>query len=236
MRRPELSEHSRVTSSRLRLFRRLCHRDPHNAAFCRELQPLAARLAPRNSTAGLWAGAAARWPQGLHKALARKNSLEDLKVEAFAGSQGQAANASTTASVESPLPGASPTADSSQAEPLRAPGTERWHLISWAKQSTAGWGGRAEPVLWESPCCPRWPHAPVPVHGSCSRCFLQRLIVAAGLTRSSWSVFQDPVKWVLKDLWGQRRCGCKESQGSIACHINTFTITSRPSCPMPPGT
>ncbi|XP_031974259.1 ADAMTS-like protein 2 isoform X2 [Corvus moneduloides] len=124
MRRPELSEHGRVTSSRLRLFRRLCHRDPHNAAFCRELQPLAARLAPRNSTAGLWAGAAARWPQGLHKALARKNSLEDLKVEAFAGSQGQAANSSTMASVESPLPGASPTADSSQAEPLRAPGTE----------------------------------------------------------------------------------------------------------------
>ncbi|NXG30676.1 ATL2 protein, partial [Dromaius novaehollandiae] len=33
MRRPELSENSRVASSRLRLFRRLCHRDPHNTAF-----------------------------------------------------------------------------------------------------------------------------------------------------------------------------------------------------------
>ncbi|XP_033372335.1 ADAMTS-like protein 2 [Parus major] len=118
MRRPEL-ENSRVTSSRLRLFRRLCHRDPHNAAFCRELQPLAARLAPRNSTARLWP----RWPQDLHKALARKNSLEDLKVEAFAGSQGEAANYSTMASVESPVLGASPT-DIGQAEPLRGPGTE----------------------------------------------------------------------------------------------------------------
>ncbi|NWT72662.1 ATL2 protein, partial [Prunella himalayana] len=33
MRRPELSENSRETSSRLRLFRRLCHRDPHNQFF-----------------------------------------------------------------------------------------------------------------------------------------------------------------------------------------------------------
>ncbi|NXM04843.1 ATL2 protein, partial [Tyrannus savana] len=33
MRRPELSEKSHVASSRLRLFRRLCHRDPHNTAF-----------------------------------------------------------------------------------------------------------------------------------------------------------------------------------------------------------
>ncbi|NWR29506.1 ATL2 protein, partial [Tachuris rubrigastra] len=33
MRRPELSENSHVASSRLRLFRRLCHRDPHNTAF-----------------------------------------------------------------------------------------------------------------------------------------------------------------------------------------------------------
>lgn len=126
-----------MTSSRLRLFRRLCHRDPHNAAFCRELQPLAARLAPRNSTAGLWP----RWPQGLHKALARKNSLEDLKVEAFAGSQGEAANYSMMASVESPLLGAS-TTNISQAEPLRAPATERWHLISWAW--LAGEGGPSQ--------------------------------------------------------------------------------------------
>ncbi|NXA42107.1 ATL2 protein, partial [Eudromia elegans] len=37
MRRPELSENSRMASSRLRLFRRLCHRDPNNSAFCREL-------------------------------------------------------------------------------------------------------------------------------------------------------------------------------------------------------
>ncbi|XP_074402480.1 ADAMTS-like protein 2 isoform X4 [Zonotrichia albicollis] len=120
MRRPELSEKSRGTSSRLRLFRRLCHRDPHNAAFCRELQPLAARLAPRNATARLWP----HWPQGLHRALARKNSLEELKVEVLAGSQGEAANSSTMASAQSPLLGASPTANSSQAEPLRAPGTE----------------------------------------------------------------------------------------------------------------
>ncbi|XP_074689305.1 ADAMTS-like protein 2 [Strix aluco] len=124
MRRPELSENSRIASSRLRLFRRLCHRDPHNTAFCRELQHLAARLAPRNSTAGLWTHTAARWPQGLHKAPARKNSLEDLKVEAFAGNRGEAANYSMMASVESPLLGASPTADISQAEPLQAPGTE----------------------------------------------------------------------------------------------------------------
>ncbi|KGL99577.1 ADAMTS-like 2, partial [Charadrius vociferus] len=33
MRRSELSENSRIASSRLRLFRRLCHRDPHNTAF-----------------------------------------------------------------------------------------------------------------------------------------------------------------------------------------------------------
>ncbi|NXM23680.1 ATL2 protein, partial [Oxyruncus cristatus] len=33
VRRPELSENSHVASSRLRLFRRLCHRDPHNTAF-----------------------------------------------------------------------------------------------------------------------------------------------------------------------------------------------------------
>lgn len=95
---------------------------------------MAARL--RNSTAaGLWTETAARWPQGLHKAPARKNSLEDLKVEeAFAGSQGEAANYSMMVSAESPLLGASPTANISQAEPLRAPGTERWHLVSWAKQ------------------------------------------------------------------------------------------------------
>ncbi|XP_065505140.1 ADAMTS-like protein 2 [Caloenas nicobarica] len=124
MRGSELSENSRIVSSRLRLFRRLCHRDPYNTAFCRELQHLAARL--RNSTAaGLWTETAARWPQGLHKAPARKNSLEDLKVEeAFAGSQGEAANYSMMVSAESPLLGASPTADISQAEPLRAPGTE----------------------------------------------------------------------------------------------------------------
>lgn len=138
MRRPELSEKSRVTSSRLRLLGRLCHRDPHNAAFCRELQPLAARPAPRNSTA-------LQWPQGLHKA--HKNSLGELKVEAFSGSQGEAANYSMRASVESPLLGASPTTDGSRAEPLRAPGTERWHLNSWAKTEPGGWGGRAKPVL-----------------------------------------------------------------------------------------
>lgn len=195
-RRAELSDNSRVTSSRLRLFRRLCHRDPHNAAFCRELQPLAARLDPRNSTAGLWP----RWPQGLHKALARKNSLEDLKVEVFAGSQGEAANYSMMASVESPLLGASTTTNISQAEPLRAPGTERWHLISWAKQSMVGWGGRARPVLWECPCCPPCPHSPVAILGSCCRYLLQRLIVTTGLTRSSWNIFQGPLKWVLKDL------------------------------------
>lgn len=185
-------ENSRVTSSRLRLFRRLCHRGPHNAAFCRELQPLAARLAPRNSTAGLWP----RWPQGLHRALARKNSLEDFKVEVFAGSQGEAANNSMMASVESPLLGASPTADTSQAEPLRAPGTERWSLISWAKQSMVGWGGRAKPV----PCCPWCPQSPVFIHGSCCRCFLQGLVVKTGLTQSSWNIFRGPFKWVLKDL------------------------------------
>jgi len=134
MRRSELSESSHVASSRLRLFRRLCHRGHHNTAFCRELQQLASRLAPRNATAGLWTEAAARWPQGLHKAPARKNSLEDLKVEVFAGSQGEAANYSMMASVESPLLGASPATDISQAEPLHAPGTERWLLISWAKQ------------------------------------------------------------------------------------------------------
>ncbi|NXV43823.1 ATL2 protein, partial [Uria aalge] len=33
MRRSELSENNRIASSRLRLFRRLCHRDPHNTAF-----------------------------------------------------------------------------------------------------------------------------------------------------------------------------------------------------------
>ncbi|NXR01913.1 ATL2 protein, partial [Sagittarius serpentarius] len=33
MRRSELSENSRIASSRLRLFRRLCHRDLHNIAF-----------------------------------------------------------------------------------------------------------------------------------------------------------------------------------------------------------
>ncbi|NWQ90102.1 ATL2 protein, partial [Burhinus bistriatus] len=33
MRRSELSENSRIVSSRLHLFRRLCHRDPHNTAF-----------------------------------------------------------------------------------------------------------------------------------------------------------------------------------------------------------
>lgn len=148
MRRSELSENNRIASSRLRLFRRLCHRDPHNTAFCRELQHLAARLVPRNSTAGLWTETAARWPQGLHKAPARKNSLEDLKVEAFAGSQGEAANYSMMASVENPLLGASPTADISQAEPLQAPGTERWHLISWQNRSVVSWGGRVKPVLW----------------------------------------------------------------------------------------
>ncbi|NXC41111.1 ATL2 protein, partial [Penelope pileata] len=36
MRRSELSENGRVASSRLRLFRRLCHRDPHHTAFCRD--------------------------------------------------------------------------------------------------------------------------------------------------------------------------------------------------------
>ncbi|NWH57265.1 ATL2 protein, partial [Geococcyx californianus] len=44
MRRSELSESSHIASSRLRLFRRLCHREPHNTAFCRGLQHLAARL------------------------------------------------------------------------------------------------------------------------------------------------------------------------------------------------
>ncbi|KFM05240.1 ADAMTS-like 2, partial [Aptenodytes forsteri] len=33
MRRSELSQNSHIASSRLRLFRRLCHRDPHNTAF-----------------------------------------------------------------------------------------------------------------------------------------------------------------------------------------------------------
>ncbi|NWU53169.1 ATL2 protein, partial [Dromas ardeola] len=33
MRRVELSENNRIASSRLRLFRRLCHREPHNTAF-----------------------------------------------------------------------------------------------------------------------------------------------------------------------------------------------------------
>lgn len=134
MRRSELPENSHIASSRLHLFRRLCHRDPHNTAFCRELQHLAARLASRNSTAGLWTETAAQWPQGLHKVPARKNSLEDLKVDTFAGSQGEAANYSMMAPVESPLLGASTTMDISQAEPLQAPGTERWHLISWTKQ------------------------------------------------------------------------------------------------------
>lgn len=55
-------------------------------------------------------------------------------MEAYAGSQGEASNYSVMASVESPLLGASTTADISQAEPLQAPGAERWHLVSWAKQ------------------------------------------------------------------------------------------------------
>lgn len=149
MRRSELSENSRIAPSRLRLFRRLCHRDPHNTAFCRELQHLAARLAPRNSTAGLWTETAAQWPQGLLKVPAHKNSLEDLKVETFAGSQGEAANYSMMASVESPLLGAGPTVDISQAEPLQAPGTERWRLISWAKQEHGYLGreGQANPLV-----------------------------------------------------------------------------------------
>ncbi|NXG44859.1 ATL2 protein, partial [Psilopogon haemacephalus] len=41
MRKSELSENSRAAPLGLRLFRRLCHRDPHNTAFCRELQHLA---------------------------------------------------------------------------------------------------------------------------------------------------------------------------------------------------
>ncbi|NXP79938.1 ATL2 protein, partial [Ramphastos sulfuratus] len=41
MRRSELLENSHAAPLGLRLFRRLCHRNPHNTAFCRELQHLA---------------------------------------------------------------------------------------------------------------------------------------------------------------------------------------------------
>lgn len=70
-------------------------------------------------------------------------------METFAGSQGEAANYSMMASVESPLLGAGPTVDISQAEPLQAPGTERWHLISWAKQEHGYLGreGQANPLV-----------------------------------------------------------------------------------------
>nr|XP_025042381.1 ADAMTS-like protein 2 isoform X5 [Pelodiscus sinensis] len=108
--RPALPESSRIGAARLRLFRRWCHRDPQNAAFCRELQPLAAKLGWKNSTAGLWNGLAAAWPR---KGPAHMNLLESTRAEAYAERQEEAAHYGSNTSL--------PT---DQAEPLQAPGPE----------------------------------------------------------------------------------------------------------------
>ncbi|KAM7162155.1 ADAMTS-like protein 2 [Macrochelys suwanniensis] len=127
--RPEPPESSGIGAARLQLFKRLCHRDPQNAAFCRELQYLAAKLGWKNSTAGLWSELVAGWPEGLRKGPANTNLLESTKAEAYAESQEKAANYSVITSMQNPLLGSNSSlhtglGTSHPAEPLQAPGPE----------------------------------------------------------------------------------------------------------------
>ncbi|XP_019386472.1 PREDICTED: ADAMTS-like protein 2 isoform X1 [Crocodylus porosus] len=120
--RPELPESSGIRASRLHLFRRLCHRDPQNAAFCRELQHLTAKLGQKNVTAGLWSELEDGWPERRHKGPAQKNSLESVKLETYVGSQEEVANYSRTGPLQNSLLGSNSTVGNMhQAEPLQAP-------------------------------------------------------------------------------------------------------------------
>ncbi|XP_074858770.1 ADAMTS-like protein 2 isoform X2 [Carettochelys insculpta] len=130
MMRLKLPDSRSIGASRLRFFRRLCHRDPQNAAFCRDLQHLASKLGWKNSTGKLWSELVAGWPEGRQIGAANANLLgESKKSEAQAKSQEEAANYSGIASVQNFLLSSNSSlhtglGNSHQAEPLQAPGPD----------------------------------------------------------------------------------------------------------------
>ncbi|ETE64716.1 ADAMTS-like protein 2, partial [Ophiophagus hannah] len=79
----ELHEANRIGPSRQHLFRSLCLQDPQNAAFCRALHYMTAKVGRKNSTVRLWGHATIKWPEGLPKQPAKKNFPDKVNVDPF---------------------------------------------------------------------------------------------------------------------------------------------------------
>lgn len=123
----EFHEANRIGPSRQHLFRSLCLQDPQNAAFCRALHYMTAKLGRKNSTVGLWGHATINWPEGLTKQPAKKNFPDKVNVNPFAVNE---ATNDTVLAISS-NPGSSsrlPTSFGNEqlSEPLQGPGAERW--------------------------------------------------------------------------------------------------------------
>lgn len=124
--RPDLLETGRIRPPGLRLFKKLCLRDPRNAAFCRELHYLVVKLGRKNSTVGFWNDHFVEWPEGLHKRPANENFLESTNAEAYAVDEATNDTVVVTSSKPSSKTSLhSDFGDKQLSESLQSPGTER---------------------------------------------------------------------------------------------------------------
>nr|XP_056700675.1 ADAMTS-like protein 2 [Euleptes europaea] len=122
--RPDL-ETGRIGPSRLRLFKKLCLRDPQNAAFCRELHYLVVKLGRKNSTVGFWSDPLVEWPEGLRKRPANENFLESTNAEAYTVDEATNDTVMTTSSKPSSKSNLhTGFGNKPLSEPLQSPGTE----------------------------------------------------------------------------------------------------------------
>ncbi|XP_015284634.1 PREDICTED: ADAMTS-like protein 2 [Gekko japonicus] len=123
--RPDLLETGRIGPSRLRLFKKLCLRDPRNAAFCRELQYLLVKLGRKNSTVGFWNDPLVEWPEGLRKRPANENFLESTNAEVYALDEATNDTVVVTSSKPSSKSSLHTSLGNEQlSEPLQSPGPE----------------------------------------------------------------------------------------------------------------
>lgn len=122
----ELHEANKIGPSRQHLFRSLCLQDPQNAAFCRALHYMSAKVGRKNSTVGLWGHTTIKWPEGLPKQPAKKNFPDKVNVDPFAINE--ATNDTVMAIFSNPSSSSRlPISFGNEqlSEPLQGPGAER---------------------------------------------------------------------------------------------------------------
>nr|XP_033772620.1 ADAMTS-like protein 2 isoform X2 [Geotrypetes seraphini] len=90
---PKLSKSQRMGTSRLHYFGKLCNRGQSNAALCKTLQLLVAKLAQQNTSFGGWRDLMGDWTKpGELQTTGRENFLGHMKTEVQGGTKAEERN------------------------------------------------------------------------------------------------------------------------------------------------